>query len=95
VFTVTPEHWKELLVQLSYQMANPRVPSENDLKQIAVPTLIIWGDRDQFVPIENAVELVRWIPNAQLSVIPKADHFVSRTHIDQFANVVEEFVQSL
>ena len=87
-------HWKELITQLSFEMINPTLPAEEDLRQIAVPTLIAWGDRDQFLPIENAIELYRLIPRAQLAVIPNANHFVTRTHVLLFAEIVKEFVLS-
>jgi pimeloyl-ACP methyl ester carboxylesterase len=87
-------HWKELVTQLSFEMLNPTLPTEDDLKRITVPTLIVWGDRDQFLPIENAVELYRLIPNAQLAVVPNADHFVSRTRVRLFAELVKEFLSS-
>ena len=90
----SPLHWKELLTQVSFEMINPTLPAEDDLKQISVPTLIIWGDRDQFFPVEDAVELYRLIPNAQLAVFPNADHFVTRTKVMLFAEVVKEFALS-
>lgn len=90
----SPLHWKELVTQLSFEMLNPTLPTEDDLKRVGVPTLIVWGDRDQFLPIEDAVALYRLIPNAQLAVVPNADHFVSRTNVKLFAEFVKEFVLS-
>jgi pimeloyl-ACP methyl ester carboxylesterase len=90
----SPSHWKELVTQLSYEMLSPNPPSDDDLKRITAPTLIIWGDRDQFLPIENAVALYRLIPNAQLAVVPNADHFVSRTRVEYFADLVKGFLIS-
>jgi pimeloyl-ACP methyl ester carboxylesterase len=90
----SPSHWKELLTQLSFGMVNPTLPADDDLKRITVPTLIIWGDRDQFLPVEDAVALYRLVPRAQLAVVPDADHFVSRTKVMLFAELVKEFVLS-
>lgn len=87
-------HWKELITQLSHEMLKPPPLSEDDLRQIAAPTLVIWGDRDQFLPIENAVALYKLIPNAQLAVIPNADHFVSRSRVEQFAQLAAGFLLS-
>ena len=75
-------------------MINPTLPADDDIKQIAVPTLIIWGDRDQFLPVDDAVELYRLVPNAQLAVVPNADHFVTRTNVKLFAELVKEFALS-
>jgi pimeloyl-ACP methyl ester carboxylesterase len=90
----SPSHWKELLTQVSFEMINPTLPAKDDLKQINVPTLIIWGDRDQFLPVEDAVELYRLIPNAQLAVVPNADHFITRTNVMLFAELVKGFILS-
>jgi pimeloyl-ACP methyl ester carboxylesterase len=90
----SPSYWKELLIQVSFEMINPTLPAEDDLKRISIPTLIIWGDRDQFLPVEDAVELYRLIPNAQLAVVPNADHFVTRMKVPLFAELVKEFVLS-
>jgi pimeloyl-ACP methyl ester carboxylesterase len=45
-----------------------------DLGRISVPTLIFAGDRDVGVGVEQAVEMYRGIPNAELAIIPNADH---------------------
>jgi pimeloyl-ACP methyl ester carboxylesterase len=86
-----PDHWKTLFTQLSHEMMEPTLPSLDDLRKITAPTLIILGDRDQFIPIEYAVELYQLIPNAELAVVPNADHFVL-TNGDLFANLVVEFL---
>ncbi|MGD2027958.1 MAG: alpha/beta hydrolase [Anaerolineales bacterium] len=88
----SPSHWIDLAIQLSFEMYNPNLPSEDDLKKIKAPTLIVWGDRDQFLPVENAVEMYQLIPNAQLAVIPNADHFVTRSRVDLFSSLVKEFL---
>ena len=41
---------------------------------ITARTLIVHGDRDNFFPVEIAVNLYRAIPNAALWVIPNGDH---------------------
>jgi pimeloyl-ACP methyl ester carboxylesterase len=90
--TQSRTHWKELLTRLSFEMANPSLPSREAIKELRTPALIIWGDRDQFLPVEQAVELYRLMPNGELAVVPRADHFVSRTHVEQFAARMREFM---
>lgn len=92
VHSQNPDHWKTLLSQISYEMLEPTLPSHDGLKKITAPTLIIWGDRDQFLPIEDAIELYRLIPNAELAVLPNADHSISRTRVEQFANYAKDFL---
>jgi non-heme chloroperoxidase len=57
----------------------------DDLQKIDVPTLIIHGDDDQIVPIDNSARLAASIvPNAILSVYEGADHGLTMTHQDRF-----------
>ena len=42
--------------------------------QVRVPTLIVWGDDDRMVPVEDAYVLVREIPHSAVEIIPGAGH---------------------
>lgn len=43
---------------------------------IAVPTLVLWGEHDQWLPIAQGRELAGLIPGARFHAIPGADHLV-------------------
>ena len=53
--------------------------SPERLSKIEVPTLLIWGDRDPFYPIDLAVELYESLPNASLWVLPAEEHLFLAT----------------
>jgi non-heme chloroperoxidase len=54
-----------------------------DLKKMEVPTLVLQGDADQIVPIEDASYLTaKIVKNATLDVIPGAPHGLCTTHAD-------------
>ena len=50
-----------------------RVPAEV-LRTIQTRTLIIWGDRDPYFPLEIPLELYRALPQAALWVVPEQGH---------------------
>ena len=55
-----------------------------DLKKMTVPTLILHGDDDQIVPIDNAARLSAEIaPNATLKVYPGASHGMCVINADE------------
>ena len=87
-----PDYWKTLLTQISHEQYRPLPYSADDYKKIGVPTLLLIGDRDQFIPVEETVELYRMIPNAELAVIPQADHAVARMKAELFADIVLDFL---
>jgi pimeloyl-ACP methyl ester carboxylesterase len=45
-----------------------------EFQKITAPTLILLGDRDEFIPVEEAVEMYRFIPNAELAILLNATH---------------------
>jgi pimeloyl-ACP methyl ester carboxylesterase len=48
------------------------------LSFIKVPTVIIWGDKDQSVPISDAHIINEKIKNSKLVIIPDADHLMHK-----------------
>jgi pimeloyl-ACP methyl ester carboxylesterase len=48
--------------------------SRDEAALIAAPALVVLGDRDEFHPLDAAVGLYRWLPNAELAVLPGSDH---------------------
>jgi len=64
-----------------------------ELSKVKCPTLICQGDRDEFVSLEQAIELYRAIENSQLLIIPNYGH-VDLGNSECFNHVVLEFLQS-
>ena len=48
--------------------------SHDRLPQITAPTLILHGDRDVLIPVENAYLLAKRIPGARLHIVRDAGH---------------------
>jgi non-heme chloroperoxidase len=65
-----------------------------DLKKIDVPTLVLHGDDDQIVPIDDSALLSsKLVKNAVLKVYPGAPHGMMVTHKDQLNNDLLAFIQ--
>jgi non-heme chloroperoxidase len=66
-----------------------------DLKKIDVPTLVLHGDDDQIVPIDQAGRLsAKIVKNATLKVYPGAPHGMCTTEADKVNADLLEFLQS-
>jgi pimeloyl-ACP methyl ester carboxylesterase len=65
--------------------------SSEDLRRLAVPALMIWGDRDPVVPLAHARTLAAEIPDARLEVLP-AGHVPQLGHPDRVAALLQDFV---
>ena len=44
------------------------------LRTLAVPTLLLWGERDAMIPVANAQDYLRALPHARLVVLPGVGH---------------------
>lgn len=66
-----------------------------DLKKINVPTLLIHGDDDQIVPIDDASRLsAKIIKNVELKVYKGAPHGLCSTHKNQVNEDLLAFIKS-
>ena len=61
------------------------------LPSIAVPTLLIWGERDARSPLTVAQQFARAIPDAELVLIPGAGHMSNLERPDAFNAAVRAF----
>ena len=57
---------------------------------IKVPTVIIWGDKDEFTPLEDAYFINKQIKNSKLVIIPGAGHDLNRKQPEVLAEKVLE-----
>jgi len=46
------------------------------LQSLKMPVLLVWGEKDAFIPISNAQDYLKVIPQATLVSIPNAGHVV-------------------
>jgi pimeloyl-ACP methyl ester carboxylesterase len=67
--------------------------SGEDLRRLAVPTLMIWGERDPVVPLEQARAVAAEIPHARLEVLP-GGHVPQLGNPNRVAALMEDFVMA-
>jgi pimeloyl-ACP methyl ester carboxylesterase len=58
----------------------------------AVPTLLVWGDRDRIIPVAHAEQAHKRIPASRLEVVEGAGHYPHRDAPDRFTDVLLEFI---
>ncbi len=60
-------------------------------KEIAVPTLIVWGEDDRVTPLADAVELDSLIPNSTIVTRPGAGHYPQAESPARFNSYLSRF----
>jgi pimeloyl-ACP methyl ester carboxylesterase len=59
-----------------------------------VPTLIVWGDHDRIIPVEQGRAAHDAIPGSRLEIFEGAGHFPHCEQPDRFAAVLSEFMDT-
>lgn len=63
------------------------------LSRLAPPTLLVWGARDRWIPLELAQRMAFELPNGALFVVPDAGHNVQDEKPGEVARVLLDFLR--
>jgi pimeloyl-ACP methyl ester carboxylesterase len=66
--------------------------TENEVRAIATPTLLIHGREDKVVPLQVSVTMVGLLPNADLHVFSACGHWTQIERADEFSAVVSDYL---
>ena len=59
-----------------------------------LPTLIVWGEEDDIIPVSHAYEAHEAMPHSRLEIIPGAGHFVHVQEPQRFAEILIDFIKT-
>ena len=74
------DHWDkgtQAATLALYRHANPDrlVAAGKEQDKLTCPTLILWGDRDPYIPTKFAQAHAEALPNAEVEIVPGAGHW--------------------
>lgn len=64
------------------------------MRGMRVPTLILWGEKDQYLPVEQLTELKARMPNVRAQVLDQCGHALQEECADRVNRIVAEFLAS-
>jgi pimeloyl-ACP methyl ester carboxylesterase len=88
-FRARHDDWDALAPQIWDLWTRPIRLSADHVSRVRASTLLLVGDRDPFVGVEQTVELFRMLRQAELAVIPGAGH----EYDERFTTVAREFLR--
>lgn len=86
-----PEQFEAFQAKVGGTVAAFQGWSDEALRAIAAPTLVVIGDHD-FVRVEHAAEMQELIPEAQLAVLPGTTHVGVIQRVDLLLPMIERFL---
>lgn len=92
-----PNDWKEVLGRTATMLLgmgkdNPLNPG--DYTDIEVPALIMLGDRDKMVTLDETLAVYKALPNAQMAILPNTHHPIEQSNTDALAFLLQQFFGS-
>jgi pimeloyl-ACP methyl ester carboxylesterase len=72
----SPQQWEEFVERLNKLWAAPVYVTDDQIRAIKMPALIVAGDHDPYNQIVKFVELYQLLPQGQLAIIPGCGHVV-------------------
>jgi len=69
-------------------------PLEMILEKIKVPTLILWGKKDDVLPLKDAYRIKEKIKRSQLRILPGVRHSPHREAPEELSKILVSFLQS-
>jgi pimeloyl-ACP methyl ester carboxylesterase len=78
---------RPILVRVVNEDLTPLLP------RIKASTLLVWGDKDDAVPLSHGRTMERLIPDAGLVILEGAGHFAYLDQADRFCRIVHHFFE--
>lgn len=86
--------WQRLLPAIVDDVEKADLLTFEDLRRVRLPVLLVYGDRDVFVPVDHAVNIYRQMPDARLMIAPNSPHTVMVSQPALFNQAAANFYRS-
>jgi len=90
-----PQNWKLVLektIEMLAEMGDNNPLQPKDYLTIGQPVLLMLGDRDKMVTLEETLAVYKDLPDAQLSVIPNTPHPIELANTKRLAFEISSFL---
>lgn len=91
-----PNSWKELLIRTQHMLqalGKNNTLKPEDYQTIQHPSMILIGDKDNMITLDETVAVYKALPNAQMGMLPATRHPIEQTNIDCLAYLLKQFLK--
>lgn len=82
-------------LKMAMRLSGTQKPILDKLHQLAMPTLVLWGDEDLAAPLWGAEAYRQRIPSAVVRIIPQSGHSLPLERPEEVAKALQEFLSML
>lgn len=91
-----PNDWKDVLLHtrdMLITMGELNPLSIEDYTSIEHPAMILIGDRDKMITLQETVDVYRKLPNAQMGMLPNTQHPIEQVNLEFLLFYIRRFMQ--
>jgi len=91
-----PNDWKEVLRKTADMMIGlgaDNVLKGDDYPGIGMPALLLLGDRDKMVTLDETLAVYKALPQSQLGILPGTSHPIEQVDTELLATIVKGFIR--
>jgi pimeloyl-ACP methyl ester carboxylesterase len=90
-----PQSWQDVLkatAVLLTGLGQQDLLSPDLLADIKIPVLLLLGDRDKMVPLDETVTAFKQLPNSQLAILPATAHPIEQVDVIRLCFEISNFM---
>ena len=91
-----PNDWKKVFgktADMLMEMGNANPLKPGDFYSIKQPVMLMLGDRDKMVKLDETLEVYKLLPLARLSIFPNTPHPIEKVSMLRLAFEIKTFLQ--
>jgi pimeloyl-ACP methyl ester carboxylesterase len=92
VLSPAPERWDEFLNNIGTMWATLPNYTEDELMAITTPFLILDGEKEEAIDLNQTKLMALLMPNAELKLMPGTGHFAMMEQPDEFNTIVMDYL---
>ncbi|MGC4101000.1 alpha/beta fold hydrolase [Ferruginibacter sp.] len=89
------QNWKPLLEKtaaLLTSLGKNNVLNAEDYSTINNPALVLLGDRDKMITLEETIAVYTALPNARMGMLPNTAHPIEKVHVELLSFLITQFL---
>ena len=90
-----PDDWKQVLEktrEMMIALGNDNTLKPEDYSSITTPALILIGDHDKMVTLEETIAVYRSLPNGQMGILPNTQHPIEQVDTNLLSFMIKRFL---
>ncbi|MBS1688551.1 MAG: alpha/beta fold hydrolase [Bacteroidetes bacterium] len=90
------QNWKDVLgktAEMMKALGQHNTLQIEDYASITAPALLLLGDRDKMVSIDETINVYKSLPAAQMAILPNTAHPIEQADKDLLAYFIKRFIQ--